>query len=127
MAKKSDFIVFQEMSENNMDIACAVDITNFQRVPKKNGGTVTIGVASPHFDHLINQAATGKITHHALLYIVNKEQYDKIKKAPDEEDEEIDPIAEMKEKAEKWDALQKKMDSFYEDGSGADLGAFGYL
>jgi hypothetical protein len=77
--RKSDFLIFQEMSENNMDIACAFDLTNFTRVPKKNGGTVTIGVASPHFDHLINQAASGVITHHAILYIVNKEQYDKIK------------------------------------------------
>jgi hypothetical protein len=78
MAEKSDFLVMDEMSKNNMDIACAVDQLNFQR--NKMGGRVTFGVASPQFDHLINQAATGKTTHYAILYIVNKEQFDKLKK-----------------------------------------------
>jgi hypothetical protein len=78
--KKSDFEIMAEMSKNNMDIACAVDLTGFQRQPKRNGGTVTVGVASPYFDHLINQAATGNITHLAVLYVVNKEQFDKLKK-----------------------------------------------
>lgn len=77
--KKSDLLVINEMVEKNMDVAAAVDMTNFQRQPKKNGGTVTIGVASPHFDHLINQAATGEITHLAVLYIVNKKQFEEIK------------------------------------------------
>lgn len=79
---KSDFLVMDEMSKNNMDIACAVDITNYQRKNKQNGGTVTIGVASPYFNHLINGAGSGDVTHYAILYIVNKEQYDRIKKAP---------------------------------------------
>lgn len=81
MPDKSDFLVMHEMSVNNMDIACAVDITDYQRVTKMKGGTVKIGVASPWFDHLINQAATNKTTHYAILYIVNKEQFDKIKKS----------------------------------------------
>lgn len=78
---KSDFQVFDEMYKNNMDIACAVDITNYQRQPKKGGGTVTVGIASPHFDHLINQASLpgAKQTHYAILYVVNKEQFDKLK------------------------------------------------
>lgn len=76
----SDFEVMHKMSKDNMDIACAMELTNFNRVPKKNGGTVTVGVASPQFDHLINQAASGKTTHYAVLYIVNKEQFDKLKK-----------------------------------------------
>jgi hypothetical protein len=80
--EKSDFEVMSEMSEKNLDIACALDITNYQRQEKKGGGLVTVGVASPQFDYLINQAASGKTTHYAILYIVNKEQFDKIKKAP---------------------------------------------
>lgn len=52
-----------------------------ERQEKKNGGLVTIGVASPHFDHLINQAATGEITHLTVLYIVNKKQFEEIKNA----------------------------------------------
>lgn len=65
------------MSKQNMDIACAVELLNFTR--NKKGGLVTVGVASPQFDHLINQAATGKTTHYGIMYIVNKEQFDKIK------------------------------------------------
>lgn len=79
---KSDFEVMQEMSDKNMDIAAAFDQINFQRTPKNNGGKVTIGVASPYFDHLINQAATGVTTHYAILYIVNKEQFEEIKNKP---------------------------------------------
>lgn len=74
-----------EMSTNNMDIAAALDITNYQRQTKKNGGLVTFGVASPQFDHLINGAGSGVHTHYAVLYIVNKEQFDKIKNRKDEE------------------------------------------
>lgn len=74
-----------EMSDKNMDIACALDLLNFERTPKRGGGKVTIGVANPTFDHLINQAATGNTTHYAVLYVVNKEQFDKIKKQPQDE------------------------------------------
>lgn len=77
--KKSDLLVINEMVDKNMDIAAFVDLTNFQRQTKRNGGLVTVGVASPSFDNLINQAATGKITHLAVLYVVNKEQFDKLK------------------------------------------------
>lgn len=76
--EKSDFAVMQEMSQGNMDIACAVDILDYTR--NKKGGRVTFGVASPQFDHLINQAASGKTTHYAIMYIVNKEQFDNLKK-----------------------------------------------
>lgn len=76
--EKSDLLVMQEMCDQNLDIACALDLMNFQR--SKRGGLVTVGVASPQFDHLINQAATGTTTHYAILYIINKEQFDKIKK-----------------------------------------------
>jgi hypothetical protein len=120
---RSDLLVMQEMSEKNMDIACALDVLKFNRT--KHGGLVTVGVPSPQFDHLINQAATGKITHYGILYVINKEQFDILKKTPDE----------YREKAAKWDALRKKMEEFYEDDSEADLGvigetaamAFGYL
>lgn len=71
----------QEMCEKNLDIACAVDLMNFQRT--KRGGLVSVGVANPQFDHLINQAATGQMTHLAVMYIVNKDQFNKIKHRPD--------------------------------------------
>jgi hypothetical protein len=123
--ERSDFSVFQEMSDKNMDISCAVEQLDFQRTPKRNGGRVTFGVASPYFDNLINQAATGVVTHHAILYIINKKHFDEIKKTEDS----------IKAKAAKWDALAKKMDGFYAEDSEADLGvigeaaaqAFGYL
>lgn len=76
--KASTFDVFEKMSERNLDIAVAVDLLNFQRQVKKKGGIVTIGVADPQFDYLINQAGTGIETHYALFYIVNKKQYHEI-------------------------------------------------
>lgn len=79
MSKKSDFEVMQIMSKNNMDIACTGEQVSFNRVPKRGGGEVTFGIGSPQFDHLINQAANGKKTHYAIVYIINKEQFDKIK------------------------------------------------
>lgn len=113
------------MSDKNMDISCAVEQLDFQRTPKRNGGRVTFGVASPYFDHLINQAATGEQTHYAILYVINKKQFDDIKKTEDS----------VKAKAAKWDALAEKMNKFYAEDSDADLGtigesaaqAFGYL
>lgn len=77
--KKSDLLVINEMVEKNMDISAFVELMNYQRQTKRNGGLVTVGVACPAFDHLINQAATGEITHLAVLYVVNKKQFDEIK------------------------------------------------
>lgn len=76
---KSDFEVFQIMSDNSMDIGCHPDQLNFTR--DKRGGKVTFGIANPHFDSLINQAATGVVTHYAVVYVVSKEQFDKLKKS----------------------------------------------
>lgn len=56
--EKSDFLVMQEMSSGNMDIACAVDILNYDRT--KKGGKVTFGVASPQFDHLCGKCGKMK-------------------------------------------------------------------
>lgn len=78
--KVSDFEVFQIMSDRNLDIAVAVDILDYTRTPKFNGGRVTVGVASPHFDYLINGSGTGDNSHHALLYVINMKQYNEIKK-----------------------------------------------
>lgn len=121
--KKSDLLVINEMVEKNMDISASVDLLNFERQKKRNGGLVTIGVACPAFDHLINQAATGDITHLAVLYIVNRKQFEEIKNKPSED------------KAAKWDALAAKMEALYAKESDADLStigeisaqAFGYL
>lgn len=73
----SDFEIFQKMSEENMDISCFPEQLDFQR--DKRGGRVTFGISSPYFDHLINQAATGVQTHYAIVYVVNKEQFDRLK------------------------------------------------
>lgn len=80
MKKVNNFDVLNEMCDRNMDIALANELTNFQRQQKKNGGLVTVGVASPHFDYLINQAATGSKTHQAVLLIYNIEQFKAITK-----------------------------------------------
>jgi hypothetical protein len=78
--KVRDFEVFQVMSDRNLDISLAVEVLDCTRTPKRNGGRVTIGVASPSFDHIINGLGTGEQTHYALLYVINVEQYNAIKK-----------------------------------------------
>lgn len=78
--KASTFDVYEKMSERNLDIAVAVEILQAQRQPKLKGGRVTIGVACPQFDYIINQMGTGVETHYVLMYIVNKEQYHQIEK-----------------------------------------------
>lgn len=80
MTPVSDLIVMHQMVNENKDIACTTELINFNRQPKKGGGTVTVGVASPQFDHLINQAVSGKTTHYAIMYIVNKDQFDELRK-----------------------------------------------
>ena len=80
MKKPDNFDVLKTMCDRNKDIALAVELTNFQRQTKKGGGLVTIGVASPHFDHLINQAASGTQTHMAVLLIYNVAQFTEIQK-----------------------------------------------
>lgn len=66
------------MADRNKDIAAAVELTNFTR--NKRGGLVTVGVAEPHFTHLINQAGTGVQTHFAVLMMYSIEQFNEIKK-----------------------------------------------
>lgn len=78
MKTVNNFDVLKEMGERNLDIAAASDLTNFQRQQKKNGGLVTIGVASPHFDHLINQAGTGVVTHNCVMLIYDIKQFNAV-------------------------------------------------
>lgn len=79
---QSDILVMSKMAKDNMDISASPEILNLQR--NKKGGKVTVGVANPQFDYLINQAATGIITHYHLLFIINKKQFDQLRKSEDE-------------------------------------------
>lgn len=80
MKEPDNFDVLKTMCDRNKDIALAVDLLNFDRKPKLKGGTITVGVADPHFSHLIKQAATGEQTHFAVLMIYNIKQFNEIKK-----------------------------------------------
>lgn len=75
-----DFDVFKEMSKRNKEIAIGVDLTNMTRHKKKNGGLVTMGIASPGFDWLINDVAVDGKKYVALLYVINRDQFNEIKK-----------------------------------------------
>lgn len=75
--KKTDFDVMNEMSANNMDISMCGDIVQSQVA--KGGGKVTVGVPEKIHHIIANQLFTGNTTHYVALYIVNKEQFDKLR------------------------------------------------
>ena len=77
------FDVLKEMGERNLDIASAPDLMDFKRQPKKHGGLISVGVASPHFDHLMNGFALDHHTHKAVLLIYNIEQFKQVEKELD--------------------------------------------
>jgi hypothetical protein len=73
----TDFEIMQEMGGKNMDIRMTGTVIGAQQV--KAGGHITFGVDSATFQIIINQMATGETTHYVAMYVVNKEQFDKIK------------------------------------------------
>lgn len=76
------FEVLQEMSINNLDIARSDgNIQNCNRQPKLGGGTISVGMASPAFDKIINGLAVDKPTHHAILFVFSEEDYRKVEKS----------------------------------------------
>lgn len=77
--KVDNFDILKAMCDRNKDIALSDYLLNFQRQQKRGGGIVTVGLASPHFDHLINQAATGLHTHKAVLLVYDIAQFEEIK------------------------------------------------
>lgn len=108
----SDLAIMDTMVQRDMDIAAAVALTNFQRQQKKGGGLVTVGVASPHFDYLIDSySGMGKQTHAAVLYIINLDEYKKIKAELKKQEDEIE---QLRRKAKLYDEVHTIVDKCYE-------------
>jgi len=81
----NDFEIMNEMSSKGMDIRMTGNIITADKV--KQGGKITVGVDESTFNLIINQMATNKTTHYVALYVVNKAQYEEVKKAGKEETE----------------------------------------
>lgn len=75
--KKSDLIVLQEMASQNLDIRSFTHLLGGKKA--KGGGILEIGVDSATFQTLAVQMFSSKTTHYVVTYIVNKEEFDKLK------------------------------------------------
>jgi hypothetical protein len=75
----TDMQIIDKMASENMDVRmCGNDnLVNAQKCA--GGGKITIGVPEDTFQIIINQMASGETTHYVALYVINKEQFLKIK------------------------------------------------
>ena len=64
------------MAKNNQDIKMSGNILEIQKV--KQGGKITLGIDPATAETLLNQYGTGVTTHYVALYIVNKNEFDKL-------------------------------------------------
>ncbi|MDO3641951.1 hypothetical protein [Mucilaginibacter sp. L3T2-6] len=75
---KSDIAVLEQMVTQNLDIRSS---TNLIEMKTHNaGGLVTMGVDRRSFNDLMRSATIGQ-THYCVMYIINKKQFDSIKKS----------------------------------------------
>ncbi len=75
---KSDLIVLQQMAEGNMDISSSSTLISAEKV--KQGGKITFGISEQALMNVMNNV-TETPTHYAVVYIINKKQFDKLKKS----------------------------------------------
>jgi hypothetical protein len=74
---KTDMQVIDEMASKNMDVKMTGNLLKADK--RKHGGEITFGVDHETFNQIIAQMATGETTHYVAVYVINKEQFDKIK------------------------------------------------
>jgi hypothetical protein len=74
---KTDMQVIDEMASKNMDVKMTGNLLKADK--RKYGGEISFGVDHETFGQIISQMATGKTTHYVAVYVINKEQFDKIK------------------------------------------------
>lgn len=65
------------MASENMDIALCPDLISADKV--KGGGKLTFGVPDQAFYKVINSMAGSGEKYYAVVYIINKKQFEKIK------------------------------------------------
>jgi hypothetical protein len=78
-AAKTDMQAIDEMASKNMDVKMSGNLIKADK--RKYGGEITFGVDHETFGQIINQMVTGITSHYAVVYVINKEQFDKIKNA----------------------------------------------
>lgn len=64
------------MVKNNMDIRMSGNIVGAQKV--KAGGHITMGIDSQTFHEISMEMAANDHKHYVVLYVINKEQFDKL-------------------------------------------------
>lgn len=72
----TDFEKMQIISEQNGDIAMFPDLIELNK--DKKGGTIKFGIPDPAFSKMMDSFA-GKQTYYVVAYMINKEQFDKLK------------------------------------------------
>lgn len=73
----TDLQVLHEMCINNQDIAAATTVVSLDKDPR--GGLITFGLSADSFNKLIAPALGGEEKHLAICYVINKEEFFKIK------------------------------------------------
>lgn len=74
---KSDLIVMQEMASQNMDIRCSASLIEVKKV--KGGASISFGIDDATGQMLMREFAANNVEHYCIMYVVNKEQFDKLK------------------------------------------------
>jgi len=77
--RPGDLEVMSRMANENMDIRMSGTLVKATTV--KLGGHITMGVDKDTLN-TIYMSALGSDTHYVVLYVINKEQFDKIKNTP---------------------------------------------
>ncbi len=78
MKEKSDFEVMSEMCKSNKDIKAAYEVIEMKS--NKKGGKITFGIDNESYSRLSKGFGLGNPTHYTVCYVINKEQFDKLKK-----------------------------------------------
>jgi len=90
MSKISDLKVMDEMAHRSLDIRAFPDIVNMQSV--KKGGHVTIGTDKGTIQQLMHSSTTNDGKYKALLFVVNMDQYKKLKTEMEHEEEDFEEV-----------------------------------
>lgn len=79
MAKKTDLEIMNQMVKDNLDIRCTTTLTGAKTV--KQGGEISFGVDKKTLQDLAMPLAIGvEEKYYTICYVINVEQFEKIKK-----------------------------------------------
>lgn len=75
----TDMQVIDKMASEEMDVRMCGNSNLISAVKNKHGGKITFQTDAGTFQLIVNQMVTGNNTHYVAMYVINKEQFDKIK------------------------------------------------